>query len=75
MRPIGRVCGPHCLWWQWCLLTLQELVQSVVCVTHDKHWRSLLIGTPEFLVGQQSLGDFKADVGLPYRQIRNVVTA
>ena len=47
----------------------------MVCVTHDKHWRSLLTGTPESLVGQQCLGDFKADVGLSYRQIRNVDTA
>ena len=47
----------------------------MVCETNDKHWCSLLIGIPEFLVGQQSLGDFKANVGLSYRRIRNVVTA
>ena len=78
MRPIGPITFLQIqpgLGWQWCLLTFKELVQSVVCVTHNKHWCSLLTGTPESLVGQQSLGDFKANVGLSYRRIRNVVTA
>lgn len=44
------------------LLTLQELIQGVVCVTHHKHRRWVQTSAPQILIGQQSPSNLQANM-------------